>query len=238
MRAQGYTFRSFCDGPQTVFYETSTNKHGLRFNPFKSLVVPRPIGWISTLSASGNLNLAPYSFFNGIADRPPMVMFSVGGSKDSLNNIEETGECTCSLATMLLKDGMNMSSATVNSDVSEFDLSRLETAPGQMVSTPRVASSPAALECKHWKTIDLPTDTGADFHYSLVLATVVGVYIDDEFIDDGIVDTAKMQPISRLGYMDYAVVNAASMFTLNRPEASEDGTTAEVDLKPWDGVYR
>jgi flavin reductase (DIM6/NTAB) family NADH-FMN oxidoreductase RutF len=222
-----------------MHYETAKNNHGLRFNPFKALVVPRPIGWISTRNAAGELNLAPYSFFNGISDQPPMVTFSVGGRKDTLRNIEETRDCTCSLATMALRDSMNLSSATVDADVDEFALAGLETADCELVSTPRVAASPAAFECRYWKSMPLPRpDPDVDFCFNLVICEVIGVYIDESYIKDGIVDIASMQPIARLGYMDYSVVNEDSMFTLNRPEVSADGKQAAISGKPWDGVYR
>lgn len=222
-----------------MFYETNKNNHGLRFNPFKALVVPRPIGWISTLSDTGQLNLAPYSFFNGISDQPPMVAFSVGGQKDTLRNIEQTRECTCSMATMALRDQMNISSATVASDIDEFDLAQLKTTASETVATPRVQASPAAFECRYWKCLALPKpNPDSDFCFNLVICEVVGVYIDDSYIKDGIVDIAAMQPIARMGYMDYAVVNERNLFTLNRPEVSDDGKTASVSDKPWDGVYR
>ena len=222
-----------------MFYETEKNNHGLRFNPFKALVVPRPIGWISTRNAAGELNLAPYSFFNGISDQPPMVAFSVGGRKDTLRNIEETRDCTCSLATMALCDSMNMSSAAVDADVDEFALAELETTACELVSTPRVAASPAAFECRYWKSLPLPRpNPDKEFCFNLVICEVVGVYIDESFINDGIVDIARMQPIARLGYMDYSVVNQESMFTLNRPEVSSDGKRAQISDEPWDGVYR
>ena len=222
-----------------MFYETKTNQHGLKFSPFKALIVPRPIGWITTISPEGKLNLAPYSFFNGVSDQPPMVVFSSGGNKDSLLNIQATGECTCSLATMALKDEMNMSSAAVSHGVDEFALAGLETAESTMVKTPRVAASPAAFECKYWKSIDLPKqDPDNDFHFTLVLATVVGIYIDDNYIKDGLVDTGAMEPLSRLGYMDYGVLRSDAIFSLNRPEVTEGGQSAIVNTSEWDGVYR
>ena len=219
-----------------MHYDTAANNHGLKFNPFKAIVVPRPIGWIGSVSKDGVANLAPYSFFNAMSDRPPMVVFSSSGHKDSLANIEATGEFTCSLANWDLRDQMNMSSAPVTRGVSEFTLAGLTAAPSRLIKAPRVAESPAALECKLWKTLELPQD-GKHTH-TLVIGLVVGVYIDDKYLKDGLLDTVAMRPIARMGYMDYAVVTPESAFTLNRPEVSADGKSAEVKAGEWDGVYR
>lgn len=220
-----------------MFYDTAANNHGLRHNPFKSLVVPRPIGWISTVSKEGVHNLAPYSFFNAVSDRPPIVLFSSGGHKDTLQNIEETGEFTCSLATYDLRNQMNMSSATVAHGVDEFALAGVTQAPSRMVKPARVAESPAAYECKLWKTLELPSPDPKHPH-TVVFGLVVGVYVDDQYVKDGLVDTAAMKPLARLGYMDYAVVNADNMFSLNRPIVSADGRSAELIPGEWDGTYR
>ena len=220
-----------------MFYTTDTRKHGLKFDPFKALVVPRPIGWISTLNETGLPNLAPFSFFNAISDAPPMLMFSVANGKDTVNNMSATGECTCSLASNALVDEMNMSSASVNSDVNEFDLGNIETASSQLVKPARVAKSPAAFECRLWDTIKLPQVEGRS-GYTTVIVQVVGVYIDDAFIVDGMVDVAAMAPLARLGYMDYAVINEANIFSLNRPQVDDSGTRATLKSGPWDGVYK
>ena len=222
-----------------MHYDTAANAHGMRHDPFKALIVPRPIGWISTVSKDGVLNLAPYSFFNGVSDRPPMVMFASAGTKDSLRNVQETGEFTCSIATWDLRDEMNMSSAMVSADVDEFALAGLETAASRFVKPPRVARSPAALECRHWKTVPMPFDPKRpELAYSVVFGEVVGVYIDEAYIRDGQVDTGAMRPLARLGYMDYSVVTPETMFTLNRPQVAADGRTATVSAEKWDGVYR
>lgn len=226
-----------------MHYATSGRAPGLQFDPFKALAVPRPVGWVATLDEQGRPNLAPYSFFNAISDRPPMVMFSSGGVKDSLRNILATGEFTCSMATWDLRDAMNMSSAPVKPGINEFELAGLAAAPSMMVKPPRVAAAPAAFECRLWQTIALPAPPGkpgqaAPTGYTLVIGEVVAIYIDDRFIEDGIVQTGKMRPLARLGYMDFSVVSPESMFTLNRPMASEDGLTATVQAGPWDGVYR
>jgi flavin reductase (DIM6/NTAB) family NADH-FMN oxidoreductase RutF len=198
-----------------VFYETEENRHGLRHNPFKALVAPRPIGWISTLSQDGVLNLAPYSFFNAVSDRPPFVLFSSGGRKDSVVNAEATGEFVCSLATYELREQMNQTSAAVGPEVDEMELAKLQSAPSKLVKPPRVAASPAALECKYYQTVTLPGTNGLDGNY-VVIGRVVGVYIADEYINDGMVDVTRYKPIGRLGYMDYAVVE--SVFSMNRPD--------------------
>ena len=216
----------------------SHRNHGLRHNPFKALVAPRPVGWIGTVSRAGVPNLAPYSFFNAMSDTPPMVMFSSAGRKDSLTNIEETGEFTCSMAVEPLVDGMNLSSATVASGVDEFRLAGLATASSLVVKPPRVAKSPSALECRLWKTVELPRVAEAEQPYVVVFGLVVAIYIDEAFVKDGVVDTAAMRPLARMGYMDYTVVRPDTAFTLNRPVVSEDRRNASVQSGPWDGVYR
>lgn len=212
-------------------------KHGLRHDPFKAIIAPRPIGWITSMSDAGVLNLAPYSYFNAVSDVPPMVMFASSGRKDSLRNVEATGEFTCSVATEAMVDQMNLSSATVAGDVSEYDLTGLATAPSLLVRPPRVAASPAAIECRVWKTVTLPGGEG-DREQVVVLGQVVAIYIDDQFVKNGLLDTAAMRPLARMGYMDYAVVTPETSFTLNRPQVTEDRRSARVTSGPWDGVYR
>jgi flavin reductase (DIM6/NTAB) family NADH-FMN oxidoreductase RutF len=212
--------------------------HGMAHNPFKALVAPRPIGWISSISKAGVLNLAPYSFFNAVSDAPPLVMFSSAGRKDSLTNIEETGEFTCSMATEALVDAMNLSSAPVAPNVDEFRLANLETATSLVVAPPRVAASPSALECRLWKTLALPRTDASQLEHVVVFGHVVAIYIDDAYVQNGIVDTGAMRPLARMGYMDYSVVRPDTVITLNRPVASADKQTASVQPGPWDGVYR
>ena len=222
-----------------MHYDTESNRHGLSHDPFKALVAPRPIGWIATVGPDGTPNLAPYSFFNSISDRPPMVMFSSSGRKDSLKNLERSGEFTCSLATWELREAMNVTSAPVPPDVDEFQLAGLEAAPSRYVKPPRVARSPAALECRLWKTVQLPAPAGCPgTGYWLVLGTVVGIYIDDASIRDGRFDTAAVRPLARMGYMDYSVVTPETAFALNRPKMAEDGRSVVVDTGAWDGAYR
>ena len=198
-----------------MFYDALNKQCPLEIDPFKALVGPRPIGWISTMSASGVANLAPYSFFNAVADEPPLVMFSSGGHKDTLLNIAETGEFVCNLATHDLKDAMNVTSGMVDRTVDEFELAGLEKAAGKMVSVPRVALSPVALECRHTANIPLKDVEGAATKYEMVIGQVVGIYIDDAMIIDGRVDTRSMQQLARHGYMDYSSVS--ELFRIERP---------------------
>ncbi len=200
-----------------MHYDVLKNDHGLPHDPFKAIVAPRPIGWISAMDKQGRLNLAPYSFFNGVSDRPHMVGFASDGKKDALSFIEETGEFTCSMATYDLRDAMNMTSASLPRGESEFDHAGLETAPSMFVKPPRVKASPAALECKWLQTVPLKPLDGAPERYYWVIGQVVGIYIDEAFIKNGMVDTAAMQPIARAGYMDYFVATPETKFSIRRP---------------------
>jgi len=197
-----------------MFYEP--HDHGLPHSPFKSLVVPRPIGWISTLSPNGVANLAPYSFFNGVADDPPVVLFSSLDVKDSQRNAEATGEFVCNIVSYELREAMNATSAAAPPEVDEFELAGLAKAPCRLVKCPRVAEAPAALECTYIKTVDLPGRDGGANAYSVVFGLVVAVHIADEMISGGMVDAAKLRQLARLGYQDYAFVE--NVFSLKRPE--------------------
>ncbi len=203
-----------------MFYDAIKNDHGFQYDPFKAIVAPRPIGWISSQAADGTVNLAPYSFFNAFAQAPHYVAFGSGisvrdGRKDSLSNIEETGEFVLNLATWELREQMNASSRNAPPEVDEFELAGLEREASVLVKPPRVAGVAAAMECRHHQTVPLPGDDGSiDDH--LVIGRVLGIYIDDAFINDGRVDTAAMQPIARLGYSEYAVVTEA--FRMRRPD--------------------
>jgi flavin reductase (DIM6/NTAB) family NADH-FMN oxidoreductase RutF len=222
-----------------MHYNTRDNNHGMRHNPFKALVAPRPIGWISSVSPEGVLNLAPYSFFNAVSDAPPMIIYSSEGRKDSLRNIEASGEFTCSIVPQSLGDQMNITASAVDPQVDEFALAGLTPAPSVYVAPPRVAESPAALECKVWKMLDMPPPDGDEHsHWTVVFGIVVGVYIDDNFIKGGLVDTTAIRPIARLGYTDYTVVSPESMFQMKRPKVAADGRTVTADTQPWDGLYR
>jgi flavin reductase (DIM6/NTAB) family NADH-FMN oxidoreductase RutF len=198
-----------------MFYDAVANTHGLTWDPFKALVTPRPIGWISTLGKNGVVNLAPYSFFNAVSTDPHFVMFSSGGRKDSQRNAEETGEFVCSLATYDLRDAMKQTSSHVAPEVDEMKLAGVTPAPSTLVAPPRVAESPVAFECRYWRTVDLPGPDGGLGTHAIVLGQVVGVHIDDAVIVDGRVDVTKLRPIARLGYSDYAVIE--EVFELTRP---------------------
>jgi flavin reductase (DIM6/NTAB) family NADH-FMN oxidoreductase RutF len=197
-----------------MFYEVA-NGHGLPHDPVKALIAPRPIGWISALSAKGEVNLAPYSFFNHISDRPHMVMFSSGGRKDALTFIEETHEFVCSIATWDQREQMNKTSAPLPRGESEFIYAGLEMAPSRVVRPPRVAGAPAALECRYLKSVQLDALDGSPGEYIMIIGQVVAVHIDDSVIKDGLVDTAAMQIIGRAGYHDYFL--ADHKFALTRP---------------------
>ncbi len=196
-----------------MFYDAVKNDHGFQYDPFKAIVAPRPIGWVSTLSPDGKSNLAPYSYFNAFSQSPHYVAFGSGPRKDSMRNIEETGEFTFSLATYDLREQMNASSAHVTTD--EFELAGLTKADSQIVKPPRVAESPAALECCLHRIVPLPDDDG-NAHNFLIIGRVLGIHIDDRFIVEGRVDTAAMRPIARLGYSEYATVGEA--WRMRRPD--------------------
>ncbi|WP_298986876.1 flavin reductase family protein [uncultured Roseibium sp.] len=199
-----------------MFYDTEKNDHGLPHNPFKAIVAPRPIGWISSQDKDGRTNLAPYSFFNCVCDRPPIVLFSSSGYKDSVANVDTTGEFVCNMASWDLKDEMNLSSAAVPHETSEFDLTGLEMAPSRLVGPPRVAKAVTALECKHLQTLQMKGLDGKEADSWVVFGQVVGVHIDDSIIVDGRVDVMRYKPLSRLGYMDYAVIE--KVFEMGRPK--------------------
>ena len=200
-----------------MFYEVAKRDHGLPHDPFKALVAPRPIGWITAVSTRGEINLSPYSFFNAVSDLPPMVAFSSLGKKDALTFIEETGEFVCNLATWDLRDAMNETSAPLARGHNEMAHAGLTPAPSRFVKPPRVAEAPAAIECKHMQTVPLTPLAGGEPRYFLVIGEVVGVYIDDGFIVDGLVDTAAMRPITRAGYRDYFVATPETKFSMTRP---------------------
>jgi flavin reductase (DIM6/NTAB) family NADH-FMN oxidoreductase RutF len=197
-----------------MFYDALRNDHGLALDPFKAVMVPRPIGWISTISAHGVANLAPYSFFNAFSDGPVYVAFGSNGRKDTLRNVEETGEFAFNMATYDLRDAMNTSSSMVAPHVDEFDLARLSKVPCQYIKVPRVGESPVCFECRHHQTVPLPSDDGHVNDW-MVIGRVIGVHIDDRFIRDGRVDTAAMKPLARLGYSEYAAID--TVWRMRRP---------------------
>jgi flavin reductase (DIM6/NTAB) family NADH-FMN oxidoreductase RutF len=198
-----------------MFYDAVKNDHGLRYDPFNAIVAPRPIGWVTTMNGQGDINLAPYSFFNGISSRPALVMFSSEGLKDSVSFIRETGEFVCNLATWDLRTQMNATSAPLPRGVNEMERAGLAPAPSRLVKPPRVAASPCALECKLIKIVPIESAGGMAVDCHVVIGHVIGVHIDDRFIVDGKLDTAAMKPIARCGYDQYAVVE--SVFSMQRP---------------------
>jgi flavin reductase (DIM6/NTAB) family NADH-FMN oxidoreductase RutF len=200
-----------------MFYEANKLDPRLRHDPFKAIVAPRPIGWITSMSAKGDINLAPYSFFNGISSRPALVMFSSEGFKDSASFIEESGEFVCSLATWDLREAMNATAAPLPRGVNEMQRAGLEPAPSRLVKPPRVALSPCALECKLIKIVVIDQVEGKPVDCHVVLGQVIGVHIEDRYIVDGLLDTAAMKPIARCGYDQYAVVE--EVFSMRRPPA-------------------
>lgn len=199
-----------------MFYEPRLRNHGLAHDPFKALVAPRPIGWISTLSKAGIPNLAPYSFFNALSERPWIVGFSSAGMKDSATNAEATGEFVCNIVSERDTEAMNASSGAYPPGVNEFEKAGLVEEASRLVKAPRVKGIAAALECRTTGVMPLAGLDGVPGEYTLVLGEVVGIHIDDAIIRDGRVDPLAMRQLSRLGYMDYAVVER--VFSLNRPQ--------------------
>lgn len=206
-----------------MFYEPSADPQALplSIDPFKSLVVPRPIGWVTTVDSDGRVNLAPFSFFNAVGDSPPCVAFAPQGSKpdrpikDTLANVEVTREFVCNLATYALREQMNLTSAHFPVGVDEMRAAGLTPAPSRLINPPRVAESPAQLECRLLQVLDLPTWNAAE-RQALVVGQVVGIHIDDSLIRDGRVDIVRAQPIARLGYSLYATVDKS--FQMRRPD--------------------
>jgi flavin reductase (DIM6/NTAB) family NADH-FMN oxidoreductase RutF len=201
--------------PEFHFYEPSKG-HRLAHDPFKAIVAPRPIGWISTRDAEGRVNLAPYSFFNAICDQPPMVMFSSGGWKHSVANIKATGEFVCNLVTRPLAEQMNLTSAMLDAGVNEFEFAKLAAAPSRIVAPPRVADAPAALECKLVEIVQLHRHDGSILNQFLTIGEVVGVHIDQTYISEGLFDLLATRPVQRAGYAaDYTEATAG--FKMKRP---------------------
>lgn len=199
------------------FYEPGSG-HGLAHDPFKAIVGPRPIGWFSTLDEQGQVNLAPYSFYNALGDAPPIVGFSSSGRKHSVRNIEATGEFVANFVTKTLAEAMNLTSIEVAPDVDEMAMAGLTPAPCRLIAPPRVAESPAALECKLLQVIQLRDLAGKPLEQYLVLGQVVGVHINMAHLVNGRFDAASAQPILRAGYRgDYAEIGP--MFEMLRPAA-------------------
>lgn len=199
------------------FYQPA-NGHGLPHDPFNALVAPRPIGWISSQDADGRLNLAPYSFFNAFNYTPPIIGFASTSYKDTIRNIEQTGEFCWNLVTRPLAEAMNQTSAAVASDINEFELAGLTAQASTLVKVPHVAQSPVTFECKLSQILQLTGADGSKISTWMVFGEVVGVHIARHLLVNGIYDTAAAQPVLRGGGAgDYFVVDAATRFQLFRP---------------------
>jgi flavin reductase (DIM6/NTAB) family NADH-FMN oxidoreductase RutF len=205
-----------------MYYEPGNTPHGLPFDPFKSCVVPRPIGWISTTSPDGLDNLAPYSQFQNVGFNPPMVMFSanqttLGRRKDSVVNAEQTGQFVWNMATWAQREAVNRSSEDVPPEVDEFAYAGLDKLPSRLVRPPRVAGSPVQFECAYLQTVRLPGN-GPMGSVDVVFGRVLAIHIDDAALTaEGRIDIVKLRPLARMGYYDYTSVQ--DVFTM-RPEGS------------------
>ncbi len=203
-----------------MFYEPRLKNSGMAIDPIKAVIVPRPIGWISTIDLEGRVNLAPFSFFNMVADEPPILMFATSGAKpdgsrkDSVNNAEAVGAFVANLATYDLKAAMNATSASLPAGVSEAEAAGLEMVASRIVAAPRVKASPVALECRYLQTVSLPTLDPKEPN-DVVFGEIVGVDIADDLIVEGRVDILRAKPIARMGYMLYTMVDSA--FRMDRP---------------------
>ena len=204
--------------PSSIHSYEPRNGHGLPHDPFNAIVGPRPIGWISTQSAAGALNLAPYSFFNAFNYVPPIVGFASIGYKDTVRNVEETGEFVWNLATRSLAEAMNQSCAAVPPETNEFELAQLTPQASTQVAPPRVAESPVAFECRRTQILQLQGVDGVQVPTWLVLGEVVAIHIDKALLKDGIYDTAAAGHILRAGGpADYFTVGPEQLFKMYRP---------------------
>ena len=206
-----------------MFYDTTRRDHGMTVDPLTALIVPRPIGWISTVDGQGRVNLAPYSFYNAVSGSPPMVYFSTTGTygnnptKHSRRNAEETGEFVVNMVSAELAKQMNITTTMADYGVDEMKLAGLAPAPSRYVKPPRVAASPIALECKYWKTIEMPIEEGREKQQaSVVFGRVVGIHVADSIIKDGRIDTLAFKPVARLGYSEYTTTE--NVWRMPRPD--------------------
>lgn len=200
-----------------MFYNAQENIHGLPHDPFKALVSPRPIGWIGSQNKDGALNLAPYSFFNAIAENPKLIMFSSMGRKDSLRNCEDTGVFSVNMVGFSQIQAMSDSSAALGHGDDEFTHAGLVSKQCRLIDAPYVDGAFAVLECKVSDIIVPKTLTGQHDTATMVIGQVVGIYIDDHVVIDGKVDVTKVQPAARLGYRDYSIVEKT--FEIMRPSS-------------------
>ncbi len=208
-----------------MFYEPDKNDHGLKYDPYKSIVVPRPIGWISTVNAQGRVNLAPFSQFNNLGYDPPYVMFAASNfplsarPKDSVANVIETGAFVVNMATYALREAVNITSSAVDPEIDEAALAGLEMIPSKLVAPPRVAASPVHLECRYYSMLALPGRNLEQSHY-VVIGRVIGVHIrDDAFTADGKIDIVRLRPLARMGYHDYTSIDSVFTMTPTGPRA-------------------
>jgi flavin reductase (DIM6/NTAB) family NADH-FMN oxidoreductase RutF len=212
-----------------MFYEPDKNDHGLRYNPFKSICVPRAIAWVSSLSRDDVPNLAPFSQFTNVSYDPPHILFCPRADTDSARNIAETGEFVVNMATYEMRQAVNATSAVVPPHVDEAALAGLEMIPSRLVRPRRVAASPSQLECKLYSIMHVPQRL-ADHLCAIVIGRVIGVHIrDDALTPDGRIDVARIRPLARLGYLDYTSVE--SVFTMPPP----DGPNAERSRRGLEG---
>ena len=203
-----------------MFYEPRLDNHGMKVSPFKALIVPRPIAWITSLNPEGAVNLAPFSFFNAMSEHPPVLCFGPGGRKpdrpvkDTRANIEATGEFVVNLTTWELREKMNQTSAQLPAGVDEMALVGLKPAPSCLVKPPCVAASPVSFECRWLTTVELPRLDPESSNVA-IFGEVVGIHIADDMIQDGRIDSLKHRPIARMGYSEYTSVD--SRFSMRRP---------------------
>ena len=220
-----------------MFYETEKNDHGLSRPPFKSCVVPRPIGWLSTVSPEGVDNLAPYSQFTNLTFDPPYVLVSInrtpsGKRKDTAENIETTREFVYNIVPYELREAMNITAAPFPPEVDEFEAAGLHKVPGRLVKPCRVAESPIQLECRYVQTLVLPGNSNSGT-VDIIIGKVLGVHIrDDVILPDGKIDMAKIRPLARMGYSDYT--SAEHVFEL--PPSLLAGGTRETAALGLEGA--
>ena len=206
-----------------MFYRPGVDAHDLPRNPFNALITPRPIGWVSTIDGQGRANLAPFSFFQGAGYQPPMISLAFTGAKlgaydgerkDTLANIRETGEFAVNIVPSALTHEMNASAANLGEGESEFEAAGVTATSCREIACPRVAESPATLECKLVQVVDLPNEGPGE--NATVFGKVVGIHIDDAIMRDGFIDPTLYKPLARMGYLDYTIVS--EIFTLKRPD--------------------
>lgn len=183
-----------------------------------SVVVPRPIAFVSTISPDGQLNVAPFSYFNAITNQPPLLGISInrrkGLPKDTLRNIEQTGEFVVNTVDEPLGARMVRTSGDWPDDVDEFELTGLTPVPSDMIKPPRVGESPVSMECRLHRLIEL----GSTF---FVVGEIVRAHVKDEVLTDGRVDIGKLRPLGRLGGDGYSVVR--DVIHIARPQVESKG---------------